>query len=154
VREFLALFPDEAAEQYVEFRRAEGEALWALGQTAEAEAVFQALVQKLPNKGWAYIGWSDEYYLMKDRLKAYAPAEAILRQALAQPNLEDREWVLERLKGLYQEWGKPEAAAAVASELAAWREGGPKTAVANQPKPGWIRKNKAKPKNKKRGKRR
>lgn len=129
VREFLALFPDEADEQYVEFRRAEGEALWALGQTAEAEAVFQALVQKLPHKGWAYIGWSDEYYLMKDSPKAYAPAETILRQALAQPNLEDRKWVLDRLKGLYEEWGKPEAAAAVAAELAAWREGGPETAV-------------------------
>lgn len=47
VREFLALFPDEAAERYLEFRRAEGEALWALGRTAEAEAVFQALVKKL-----------------------------------------------------------------------------------------------------------
>ncbi len=117
VREFLAIFPDEAVERHLEFRRAEGEALWALGRTAEAEAVFQSLVQKLPHKGWGYIGWSDEYYLVKESPKAYAQAETILRQALAQPDLEDREWVLDRLKGLYREWGKPEAETAVAIEL-------------------------------------
>jgi hypothetical protein len=99
------------------FRRAEGEALWRLGRQDEAEAVYQALVNRFPDKGWAYIGWSDEYYLWSDRARDYASGEAILLQALDRPSLEDRVDVLDRLVGLYEEWGKPDKQAAAAAQL-------------------------------------
>jgi len=73
-----------------------------MGQTAISEAIFSALVAQLPHKGWGYIGWADHYYLMDNSPKDYARAEAILRQALAQPDLEDREYVLERLQKVYE----------------------------------------------------
>jgi hypothetical protein len=152
VYEFLARFPDEDEGRYLEFRRAEGEALWALGQAAAAEAVFAALVEKLPHKGWGYIGWADHYFLMNDSPKDYARAEAILRQALAQPDLEEREYVLERLQTMYQEWEKPEAAMAVATELAALRgKSSPTTTTGAKPAPSWLRKAKGKQSKAKKG---
>ena len=156
VHEFLARFPDEDDDRYLEFRRGEGEALWDLGQTAVAEAVFAALVKRLPHKGWGYIGWADSYYLMDDSPKDYARAEAILRQALAQPDLEDREYVLERMQTVYVEWGKMEAATAVATELAALSgKSSPTTTTADKPAPSWLRKTKGQqPKAKRRKKRR
>jgi hypothetical protein len=123
VREFLAQFPDEDEDRHVMFRRAEGEALWRLGRQAEAEAVYQDLVNRFPDKGWAYIGWSDEYYLWSGRAKDYASGEAILLRALDRPNLEDRVDVLDRLVGLYKEWGKPDKQAAAAAQLLEAAEG-------------------------------
>jgi hypothetical protein len=117
VREFLTQFPDEDEDRQVMFRRAEGEALWRLGRQAEAEAVHQALVNRFPGNGWAYIGWSDEYCLWSGRARDYASGEAILLQALEQPNLGDRVDVLDRLVGLYEEWGKPDKQAAAAAQL-------------------------------------
>jgi len=116
VNEFLARFPDEDEERYVMFRRALGEALWCLERVADAEAVHQALVERLPGKGWSYIGWSDQYY-WGPRPKDYDRAEAILLQALGRPGLEDRVDVLDRLVGLYKEWGKAEKQAAAAAQL-------------------------------------
>lgn len=156
VHEFLARFPDEEDDRYLEFRRGEGEALWALGQTDAAEAVYGALVKQLPHKGWGYIGWADQYFLMDDSPKDYAQAEAILRQALAQPHLEEREYVLERLQTVYEGWGKAEAATAVAAELAAlYGAPPPATTPQEKPAPSWLRKAKGQqPKAKRRKKRR
>ncbi len=106
-QEFLTLFPDEKADRILEFHRAQGEALWALGRISEGEAVFQALVQRFPNKAWGYIGWSDQYYLFGHGPQQYERAEAILQQALARKDLDDRESVVERLNTLYQHRGKP-----------------------------------------------
>jgi tetratricopeptide (TPR) repeat protein len=142
--EFLKLFPDEDEDRYLDFRRAEGEALWNLGRIAEAEAVYQALIQKLPDKGWAYIGWTDQYTLFHDRPKDYPRAEAILQQALARNKLEDREWVLDRLKGIYEKWSKPEQAAAVAARLDALRHGEQAPDATAKPAPAWVKKSKGK----------
>ncbi len=106
VHEFLAQFPDEDDLTYLNMRRAEGEALWHLGRQAEAEAVYRALVEKLPDQAWAYIGWADNYHMWHGSAKDYQTAEAILRRALARPNLEDRQDVLERLIEMYEEWEK------------------------------------------------
>ena len=116
--EYLAQFPDTDDLTYLNMRRAEGEALWHLGRQAEAEAVYRALVEKLPDKAWAYIGWADNYYMEHDATQDYPSAEAILRQALARPNLEDREDVLERLIDMYEEWGQPEKQSPLVAELA------------------------------------
>jgi tetratricopeptide (TPR) repeat protein len=115
-REFLVRFPDEDANRQVMFGRAEGEALWRLGRQAEAEAVYQALVNNFPDEGWAYIGWSDEYYLWREDEKDYESGEAILLRALARPSLEDRVDVLNRLTRLYEKWGKPDKLETVAAQ--------------------------------------
>ena len=115
-REYLGQFPDEDADQVVGMLRAQGEALWFLGRRTEAEAVYAALVERLPDKGWGYIGWSDHYWLDRNAPKEYATAVAILQRALARPSIEDRSDVLDRLAELYTQWGKPEAQAAVVAQ--------------------------------------
>ncbi len=117
VNEFLAQFPDEDEGRYVMFRCVQGEALWYVERHAEAEAVYQALVERLPDKGWAYIDWSDQYYWGHGRAMDYGRAEAILLQALERPSLEGRADVLDRLVRLYEQWGNPRKQAAAAAQL-------------------------------------
>jgi tetratricopeptide (TPR) repeat protein len=117
VNEFLAQFPDEDEDRYVMFRRAQGEALWCLERYADADTVYQALVERLPDKGWGYIGWSDQYHWGSGQPPDYERAEAILLQALDRPRLEDRVDVLDRLARLYEKWGRPEKQRAVAAQL-------------------------------------
>lgn len=101
VHEHLAHFPDVDDDVYVLLRRAEGEALWLLDRHSEAEAVYQALIDKLPNHAWGYIGWADQYTWGHGRPLDYDRAEALLRQALDRPELDDRRRVLKRLIDLY-----------------------------------------------------
>jgi tetratricopeptide (TPR) repeat protein len=104
-REFLAQFPDEDANRHVNFLRAQGEALWNLGRRAEAEEVYEGLVEQFPDEAWGYIGWSDNYWLWgAPEPKEYGKAEAILKCALARPDLRYRNDVLERLASLHEEW--------------------------------------------------
>jgi tetratricopeptide (TPR) repeat protein len=105
-REFLTHFPDESANTYVNFRRAEGEALWALDRRSEAEAVYAALVERFPDEAWGYIGWADQYWLWQDAPQDYARAEAILTRALARPRLRDRDDLVQRLGELYARSGQ------------------------------------------------
>jgi tetratricopeptide (TPR) repeat protein len=121
-RDFLERFPDEDRLTVLNFRRAEGEALWDLGRRAESEASYAALVDEMPDDAWAYIGWADHYWLLHDSPKEYARAEAILERALARPDLDNRLYVLERLAQLYDEWEKPEERDAVEAEMSTIRE--------------------------------
>lgn len=82
--------------------------MWALGRRGEAEAVYGALVERFPDEGWGYIGWADEYWLWTDGPREYEPAEAIMTRALARPQLSERDVVLDRLRELYTQSGKPE----------------------------------------------
>jgi len=139
-RAFLTHFPGSDSDSWINATRAEGEALWRLGRQREAETVYAALVERFPREAWAYIGWADQYWLLKESPKAYAPAAAILQRALKQPDLHDRRDVLERLADLYGEWGKPQEQAAVVTHLAraadrrGTRPGGPSpAAVGGQP---------------------
>jgi tetratricopeptide (TPR) repeat protein len=116
-REFLDRFPDTEDLMYLNFRRAEGEALWGLGRQGEAEEVYTALVERLPDDAWSYIGWADQYWVWDFSPKDYARAEGILQRALARPQLKDRRDVLERLEELYARWDKPDRAAEVRAEL-------------------------------------
>ena len=106
IDEFLVRFPREDDDLKREFGRGKGESLWALGRREEAEAAFAELVDLLPDDGWAYIGWSDQYWLLNSSPKDYIRGEALLQRALRRPRLNDRLSVLERLAELYQEWGK------------------------------------------------
>ncbi|MCP4540483.1 MAG: hypothetical protein GY832_25375 [Chloroflexi bacterium] len=108
-REFLEQFPDVDENRHIDLKRAEGEALWNLGQRAEAETVYEKLVERLPDEGWGYIGWSDHYWIGGiHNPKEYERAEAILQRALARSNLSYRGDVLDRLDMLYGQWDKPE----------------------------------------------
>ena len=69
---------------------------------------YQDLIETFPDKAWGYIGWSDQYYLWRDAPADYKRAEAILGQALARPNLDDRRSVQERLESLFKQQQKAE----------------------------------------------
>ncbi len=84
--------------------------------------MFGALVERLPDEAWGYIGWADRYWLLDDSPKEYATAEAILRRALDRPNLQDRTDLLERLADMYDAWGKPAERDAVWTEIEALQE--------------------------------
>ena len=43
--------------------RAEAEAWWSLGERAQAEARYEALMARMPNFAWGYIGLADCYWL-------------------------------------------------------------------------------------------
>jgi hypothetical protein len=104
-------FTEESALNLGNFRGYEAESLWELGQTEQAEALFQALTETFPAFAWGYIWWGDQYW-MSDWSYEYTPdydrAASIYRQALAQPYLEDRGDVQDRLDDLYDERAHPE----------------------------------------------
>jgi tetratricopeptide (TPR) repeat protein len=107
--EFLAQFRAEDEQPLLgNFLRAEAEALWSLGERAQAEERYAALIARFPDFAWGYIGLADCYWLGPEPTpepKAYARAEAIYQRALGVPTLEDRAAVLERLADLYDEQG-------------------------------------------------
>ena len=66
--------------------RAQGEALWSLGERARAEKQYETLIGRLPSFAWGYIGLADCYWLGPEPTpepKEYARAEAIYQRALA-----------------------------------------------------------------------
>jgi hypothetical protein len=109
-------FPEESALNLGNFRGYEAESLWELGQTEQAEALFQALTETFPTFAWGYIWWGDGYW-MSDWSYEYAPdydrAASIYRQALAQPDIEDRSDVQDRLDDLQDERAHPEKRARI-----------------------------------------
>jgi tetratricopeptide (TPR) repeat protein len=109
-------FTEESALNLGNFRGYEAESLWELGQTEQAEALFQTLTETFPTFAWGYIWWGDCYW-MSDWSYEYAPdydrAEAIYRQALAIPHLEDRGDVQDRLDDLAEERAHPEKRARI-----------------------------------------
>jgi tetratricopeptide (TPR) repeat protein len=104
-------FTEESALNLGNFRGYEAESLWELGQKEQAEALFQELTETFPTFAWGYIWWGDGYW-MSDWSYEHAPdydrAASIYRQALAQPDLEDRGDVQDRLDDLYDEQAHPE----------------------------------------------
>jgi tetratricopeptide (TPR) repeat protein len=109
-------FTEESALNLGNFRGYEAQSLWELGQTEQAEILFQALIETFPTFAWGYIWWGDCYW-MSDWSYEYAPdydrAEALYRQALAIPHLEDRGDVQDRLDDLTDERAHPEKRARI-----------------------------------------
>jgi tetratricopeptide (TPR) repeat protein len=109
-------FTEESALNLGNFRGYEAESLWELGQTEQAEALFQVLIETFPTFAWGYIWWGDQYW-MSDWSYEYAPdydrAASIYRQALAMPDLEDRGDVQDRLDDLAEERAHPEKRARI-----------------------------------------
>ena len=121
-REYRAHFPEMADLCLLNLMRAEGEALWKLGRRVESEAVYQELIARLPDQGWAYIGWSDHYHWARGGAVDYARVETLLLQALKRPHLVDRIDVLDRLVGLYTEMDCPDKAEPLYREMDVLRE--------------------------------
>jgi tetratricopeptide (TPR) repeat protein len=109
-------FTEESALNLGNFRGYEAESLWEMGQTEQAEALFQALTETFPTFAWGYIWWGDCYW-MSDWSYEYAPdydrAASLYRQALAQPDVEDRGDVQDRLDDLAEEQAHPEKRARI-----------------------------------------
>jgi hypothetical protein len=93
------------------FRSYEAQSLWDIDQRDEAASLFQELIEAFPNFAWGYIWWGDCYW-MSDWSYATDPdydrAEWLYRQALAQPDLDDRSDVEGRLGDLDEEKAHPE----------------------------------------------
>jgi hypothetical protein len=104
-------FIEETELNLVNFRGYEAESLWDLGQREQAEVLFQALTETYPNVAWGYIWWGDQYW-MSNWSYEYAPdydrAASLYRQALENPDLDNRIYVQERLDDLYDEKDHPE----------------------------------------------
>jgi tetratricopeptide (TPR) repeat protein len=93
------------------FRGYEAESLWEMGQTEQAEMLFQDLIETFPNFAWGYIWWGDCYWMSDwsyENDPDYDRAESLYRQVLANPNLEDRGDVQDRLDDLSDEQTHPE----------------------------------------------
>ena len=104
-------FTEESALNLGNFRGYEAESLWELGQTEQAEALFQVLTETFPTFAWGYIWWGDQYWMSDwsyEHVPDYDRAASIYRQALAMPDLEDRGDVQDRLDDLYEERAHPE----------------------------------------------
>ena len=103
--------PEGNASNLGNFRGYEAEALWDVGQKDQAEALFQELLETYPNFAWGYIWWGDQYW-RSDWSYEYAPdydrAESLYRQAFANPDLHNRDYVQERLDDLSDEQAHPE----------------------------------------------
>jgi tetratricopeptide (TPR) repeat protein len=109
-------FTEESPLNLGNFRGYEAHSLWELGQTEQAEALFQVLTETFPTFAWGYIWWGDGYW-MSDWSYEYAPdydrAASIYRQALAVPHVEDRGDVQDRLDDLADERAHPEKRARI-----------------------------------------
>ena len=104
-------FTEESDLHLGNFRGYEAEAIWDMGQTEQAEARFQELIEVLPHFAWGYIWWADCYW-MSDWSYEHGPdydrAESLYRQALTQSELDYRSDVEDRLEDLYDEKEYPE----------------------------------------------
>jgi tetratricopeptide (TPR) repeat protein len=104
------------------FLRAEAETYFSLGQESDGVRKFEQLIERFPDWAWGYVGWGDEYWIMKDSVKDYARADQIYRKALERPALEDRDMIYDRLAQMYDEMGNPEKAKRYAQLAAETRE--------------------------------
>jgi len=93
------------------FRSYEAQSLWDMDQRDEAEALFQKVTEVVPNFAWGYIWWGDCYWMSDWSYVSgsdYDRAESLYRQALSQPDLDDRDGVEGRLDDLNEEKEHPE----------------------------------------------
>ncbi len=104
-------FPEETELNLGNFRGHEAEALWDLGQREQAEALYQKLIEVFPNFAWGYIWWGDCYWISDWSYMSapdYDRSESLYRQALANPDLDNRVYVQDRLDDLSDEQAHPE----------------------------------------------
>ena len=104
-------FTAETALDLGNFRGYEAVSLWELDQHEQAETRFQELIETYPSFAWGYIWWGDQYWMSNwsyEYVPDYDRAECLYRQALANPDLDNRVYVQDRLDDLYDEKEHPE----------------------------------------------
>ena len=118
-QEWLAQFREEEDLLQGNFRKAEAETLWMLGEWEVAEQKYQELTEIFPHFAWGYISWAEVYWRphpRPDAPRSYAKAEGILRRALANPDLDYPEEVQEQWALMSGE-GDPESGAPLLENL-------------------------------------
>lgn len=103
-REFCDLFPDSDELLLHNMKRAEAEAHFGLGQEAEGDRLFQALIDRFPDNTWGYIGWADMYAwpIKEGRHPEPERAKQILEMGLS-ANVTVKTEILNRLRDLEEE---------------------------------------------------
>jgi len=115
-REFCEIFCDENKEEQIpNFKRAEAEAYFCLGEIEKCDELFKQIIEDYPLYVWGLIGWGDQFFDI--RRKDYDMAEDLYLKALRK-TMESRlksksevdfelSAVYERLDDLYMEMDKP-----------------------------------------------
>lgn len=102
--EYIERYEDKDEHNITEMARAIADTYFRLGNIDKGEELFKAYLKDDPAWGWAWIGWSDQFYLY-DEYKDFDKAIDILRQGLEVTGLRDRDDVLDRLRDIYTDMG-------------------------------------------------
>ena len=113
-RAVMNRLPEDDAYLRPYFRTALGESHMDLGETGEADALFEGWLREDPQWGSGWAAWSDGYHrLAAEERKDASRAEDILRRALAVPGVRDRDDLLDQLEQLLEQTGQKEKAEAL-----------------------------------------
>jgi predicted Zn-dependent protease len=99
------------------FRISVAESHLKLGENQIADALFRDLVQDDPQDCNAWIAWANGYRPTEKDDSNARRAEAILKEALAVPDVTERDQLLANLLSLYEETEREEEARAIRGEL-------------------------------------
>lgn len=99
-------------------RRALADSHFALGHISDCDRLYQAWLIEDPTWGWGYIGWSDCYAMGFGKTETdLDKAAEIIGQALAVPNILDRDEVIRRAIDIHAKTGDQASVAALRAEL-------------------------------------
>lgn len=102
--EYIERYQNHEELNIKNMRRKIAETLFHLGKREEGDKLFEQYLSLDPTWGWGWIGWSDVYFLFKlDPNRNPDKAVEILKRGLSVNDLEDKEFVLDRLKSIYDE---------------------------------------------------
>jgi len=97
-------------------RRAMAESYFIIGEHERAEQEFEAMIREDPAAGFVYMGWADCYAWELEEPR-FDKANEILHQALSQPNLRERNVILERIIEISEKTGDEEKAKPYSRQL-------------------------------------
>ena len=104
--EALRRFPGEDQLMTENRRRALAESYFEVGETEEAEELFQSWLAADPRWGFGWIGWAACHGFRADRPKNYGRVEELLRRGFSTPGVRDRDAIAEWLQIVCQETGR------------------------------------------------
>ena len=123
------------------FRSDLAEAWFELGETQKAASLFQGWLNEDPQWGWGWIRWAGCHTRRWGRKenRDLPEADRILRQALAVPDVGDRDEIQESLADLYRESGRETEAKAIEDERSASRDDAQRVEVTRTVSPTRIK---------------
>ena len=102
----------------IDFKTALAQSHFKIGEHDKCDLIFQQCLDKNPQWGWGWIGWSDVYFsLATPENQDATKAEMILKRGLAVADVSDRRSILERLTELYDETDRPDNAADIRRQM-------------------------------------